>query len=128
MPEEQNDKKTTLFRETTERFWLLQLISEVREDGIYVRLGPLQRSFQRIRPGAIRDVTVTTYAATAYAGWHWGVRKTPGGNTVYRLRGNRGRRNRIGKRKTLVHRFPTPRGARVRDRAYRNRYRVTPQP
>lgn len=90
MPEEQNGKKTTLFRETTERFWLLQLVSEVREDGIYVRLEPLQRSFQRIRPGAIRDVTVTTYAATTYAGWHWGVRKTPGGNTVYRLRGNRG--------------------------------------
>ncbi len=27
----------TLFRETTERFWLLRLVSEVRESGIYVR-------------------------------------------------------------------------------------------
>lgn len=80
----------TLFRETTERFWLLRLVSEVRESGIYVRLEPFQRSFRRIRADSIEEVNVTPYAATRYAGWHWGMRKTPSGNTVYRLRGGRG--------------------------------------
>lgn len=80
----------TLFRETTERFWILRLVTEVRERGIYVRLEPLQRSFRRIPPNQIHEVSVTSYRATTYAGWHWGVRRTPSGNTVYRLRGNRG--------------------------------------
>jgi hypothetical protein len=80
----------TLFQETTVRFWLLRLVSEVRESGIYVRLGPFQRSYRRIRADLIEKVNVTPYAATRYAGWHWGRRATPGGNTVYRLRGGRG--------------------------------------
>lgn len=80
----------TIFRETTERFWILQLITEVRESGIYVRLDPLQRSVRWISPAQIRRVTATSYAATAYGGWHWGVRRTPSGNTVYRLRGDQG--------------------------------------
>lgn len=80
----------TLFRETTERVWLLRLVSEVRESGIYVRLEPFQRSFRRIRADAIDEVNVTPYTATRYAGWHWGMRQTPSGNTVYRLRGGRG--------------------------------------
>lgn len=80
----------TIFRGTTERFWILQLITEVRESGIYVRLDPIQRSFRRIPPDQIRRVSATSYAATAYGGWHWGVRRTPSGNTVYRLRGGQG--------------------------------------
>lgn len=80
----------TLFRETTERFRVLRLVTEVRVDGIYVRLAPLQRSFRWIPAEQIRDASVTSYAATTYGGWHWGVRRTPGGNAVYRLRGDRG--------------------------------------
>lgn len=79
-----------IFRETTDRFWFFRLVTEVREDGVYVRLDPFQRSFRRIPPDHIRDVTATSYEATAYAGWHWGLRRTPGGNTVYRLRGSEG--------------------------------------
>lgn len=90
MPVEKNDENPTVLRETTERFWLLRLVRDVREDGIYVRLEPLQRSFRRIHPEDIVDVNVTTYAAKSYAGWHWEVNRTPDGNTVYRLRGDRG--------------------------------------
>ena len=85
-----NSEKRTLYRETTERFWVLQLVTEVREGGIYIRLKPLQRSFRRIRPGDVRHVSVTSYEATTYAGWHWGIHQSPSGNTVYRLRGDQG--------------------------------------
>lgn len=83
-------KEGPLYRETTERFWFLRLITEVREDGIHVRLEPLQRSFRQIRPDEIQEAVVTSYGATTYAGWHWGVHRTPSGNTVYRLRGDQG--------------------------------------
>lgn len=90
MNSKETNEKERLFRETTERFWFLRLITEVRKDGIFVRLEPFQRSFWQIRPDDIQNVTVTTYDATTYAGWHWGVRRTPRGNTVYRLQGSRG--------------------------------------
>lgn len=80
----------TIFRETTERFWILRLITEVQDDGLYVRLEPLQRSFRRIPISQIEDANITTYSATTYQGWHWGLRRTTSGNTVYRLRGARG--------------------------------------
>lgn len=79
-----------MFRETTERFLLLRLVTEVRPDGLFVRLEPFQRSFRQIPSDQIRDVTVTSYSATTYGGWHWGLRRTPGGNAVYRLQGDRG--------------------------------------
>lgn len=79
-----------LFRETTERFGVLRLVTEVRPDGLSVRLEPIQRSFRTLPANRIRAARVASYAASTYAGWHWGVRRTPGGNTVYRLRGDRG--------------------------------------
>lgn len=78
------------FHETTQRFWLLELIREVHDDGVYVRLAPIQRSFRRIPTTRIRDASVLPYAATSYGGWHWGLRRAPSGNTVYRLHGGRG--------------------------------------
>lgn len=90
MKSKETNEKERLFRETTERFWFLQLIIEVQKDGIYVRLEPFQRSFRQIRLDDIQNVTVTTYDATTYAGWHWGVSRTLRGNTVYRLQGGRG--------------------------------------
>ena len=90
MSPSENRGDEVLFREVTNRFWILQLITEIRRDGIYVRFEPLQRSFRRISVEQIQDISVTSYSATSYAGWHWGVRRTPGGNTVYRLQGGRG--------------------------------------
>lgn len=78
------------YRETTERFWVLRLVTEVRDDGVYVRVGPLHRSFRRIPSEAIEEARTATYSPGTYGGWHWGVRTSPGGNTAYRLRGNRG--------------------------------------
>lgn len=79
-----------MFREITERFWVLRLITEVRRDGLYIRLEPLQRSFRHVPITRIKTVRAETYSAMRYHGWHWGLRRTMGGNTVYRLRGNRG--------------------------------------
>ena len=78
------------FREVTERFWILRLVTEVRSDGLYVRLEPFQRAFRHLPPERIREIRATSYSAMDFGGWHWGVRRTPGGNTVYRLRGSRG--------------------------------------
>lgn len=78
------------FRETTTRFWVLQLVTEVQDDGLHIRLGPIQRSFRHIPVEQIQTVQVTSYTATDYAGWHWGVHQTLGGNTVYRLYGGQG--------------------------------------
>lgn len=90
MSPSENRADETLFRETTDRFWVLRLVTEVRESGLYVRLEPLQRSFRHVPAEQIRAANVASYSATNYAGWHWGMRRTPGGNTVYRLRGGRG--------------------------------------
>lgn len=79
-----------IFQETTRRFWVLCLVTEVRADGVYVRLSPFERTFRRVAANQIQEVHTTSYAATAYGGWHWGVRRTLNGNTVYRLRGSQG--------------------------------------
>lgn len=79
-----------LFREITRRFLFLTLVTEVRSDGVYVRLGPVERSFRTLSPAEIRSVEVASYAATDYGGWHWGRRRTADGDVVYRLRGGRG--------------------------------------
>ena len=69
---------------------MLRLVTEVRSDGLYVRLEPLQRMFRHLPPERIREARTTSYSATDFGGWHWGLRRTPGGNTVYRLQGNQG--------------------------------------
>ena len=83
-------RDATRFREMTERFWMLRLVTEVRSDGLYVRFEPFQRTFRHLPPEQIREARTTSYSATDFGGWHWGMRHTPGGNTVYRLRGGRG--------------------------------------
>lgn len=87
-----NDPKDgkVIFRETTKRFWVLRLVTEVRDTGLYIRLEPLQRSFRRIPVAQIEDVSIEPYSATTYSGWHWGLRRTASANTVYRLHGDRG--------------------------------------
>lgn len=83
-------ERTPVYRETIDRFWILRLVIEVRHDGVAVRLGPFQRSFHYISFREIDDVRVATYSASTYGGWHWGLRRSFDGDTVYRLRGNRG--------------------------------------
>lgn len=91
MPISSDSKNSkVVFRETTERFWILRLVTEVRDEGVCVRLEPLHRSFRYIPVTQIEAITVEPYSATTYSGWHWGLRRTTSGNTVYRLRGNRG--------------------------------------
>lgn len=78
------------FREVTKRFWVLRLVTEVREDGLYVRLAPIERSFRHIPSEDIAEVRQATYTPATYDGWHWGVRGTTGGDRVYRLEGDEG--------------------------------------
>lgn len=87
---EQEREQPPVYRETIDRFWVLQLVIEVQHDGVAVRLGPFQRSFRYISFREIDDVRVATYSSTTYGGWHWGLRRSLSGNTVYRLRGSRG--------------------------------------
>ena len=89
MTETASEPDPVRFREVTERFGLLRLVTEVDATGVGVRLAPIQRSPRRIPADEIRDVRATTYDAATYAGWHWGVRRTPGA-VVYRLCGDRG--------------------------------------
>ena len=83
-------QRNPVYRETTERFLFVRLITEVRSDGVYVRLAPFQRSFRHIPRDEIESVDTTTYSATAYRGWHWGIRKSLNRDALYRLRGDQG--------------------------------------
>lgn len=79
-----------VYRETTERFWVLRLITEVRHDGIYLQFKPLHRSFRHISFQDIDEAYTTTYSPTTYGGWHRGLRWSFNGNAVYRLRRSHG--------------------------------------
>jgi hypothetical protein len=87
---QETTEREELYREVTERFWILRLITKVHRDAITVELAPFQRSPRHIASTEIADVSVATYSSGTYGGWHWGLRRSAGGNTVYRLRGNRG--------------------------------------
>jgi hypothetical protein len=78
------------YREATKRFLLFRFVIEVREDGVYLRFAPLHRSFQYIPFEDVESARAATYDPSTYGGWHWGVRRTLGGNRVYRLRCDRG--------------------------------------
>lgn len=78
------------YQETTSRFGVLKLDVHVHDGGVGLRLRPAQRSFDRVDAGNIEEVHVTEYSPATYAGWHWGLRTSPGGNKVYRVRGSQG--------------------------------------
>lgn len=68
--------------------WSLRLITEVREDGLYVRFAPVQRSFRRVPWSAIESVESTRYRPLReYGGW--GVRWRPG-TVAFTVSGSRG--------------------------------------
>ena len=56
----------------------IQLITEVRDDGIYVRFAPIHRSFRRLPFDQIEQVERTEFGLLTYGGI--GIRWTP--NTV----------------------------------------------
>lgn len=78
------------FQEKTSRFWILSLVTEVRSDGVYVRLAPVERTFRRLETTEIESYRVVEYSPTTYQGWHWGLHRTSTGHLIYRLRGTRG--------------------------------------
>lgn len=90
------------YREETRRFGMLRMVVEVHDDEVRLRMRPLP-STRRIGFDEIVGCEVATYAARTYGGWHWGVRTAPGGNTVYRLRGDRGVELELaGRRKVFI--------------------------
>ena len=68
--------------------WSLRLVSEVRDDGLYIRFAPLHRSFRHVPWTAIESVEATKYRPLRdYGGW--GIRWRPGA-IAYNVRGSRG--------------------------------------
>lgn len=80
-----------LFREEQTGFLALRLVTEVHEDGVYVKFAPLHRSFHRIPWDDVRSVHRTTYEPMEYGGWGWGIRVGPTGEKkAYRIAGDSG--------------------------------------
>lgn len=80
-----------LFTERQKRFLVLELVTEVRTDGLYVRLHPVQREPRHIPLSAISEFEATRYSPSEHFGWHWGLRVSAGGKrVVYRLSGDAG--------------------------------------
>ncbi|MFD1512511.1 hypothetical protein [Halomarina rubra] len=68
--------------------WSLSLTTEVRNDGLYIQLWPLQRSFQRVPWTAIESAEAVRYRPLReYGGW--GIRWRPG-TVAYSVSGSRG--------------------------------------
>lgn len=84
-------RETSRYKEEQTRFRILTLDTEVRDDGLYVQLRPVHGSPRRIPFEEIEDVSVTTYSATEFGGWAWGIRIGPSlGSLAYRVRGDDG--------------------------------------
>lgn len=66
----------------------LRLETEVRDDGIYVKMWPLHRSFRRISWAEIERYEAKRYEPIREFGG-WGVRWAPGG-VAYNVGGDRG--------------------------------------
>lgn len=68
--------------------WSLRLVTEIRDDGLYIRFAPLHRSFRRVPWTAIESVEATSYRPLReYGGW--GIRWRPG-VIAYNVSGSRG--------------------------------------
>ncbi|WP_435349268.1 DUF6141 family protein [Haloarchaeobius sp. HRN-SO-5] len=79
----------------------LRLETEVRVDGIYLKMWPLHRSFRRIPWGEIERYEPTTYSPLREFGG-WGIRWAPG-RLAYNVSGDRGVRiHRTDGRSVLV--------------------------
>lgn len=68
--------------------WAARLVTEVRDDGVYIRFLPFHRDFQSFRWGEIAAFEACTYRPILdYGGW--GIRFGSGGK-AYNVSGNRG--------------------------------------
>lgn len=83
------------FEETQRAVLVLRLLTEVRDDGLHVRLAPIPWTGRHVPFEDVASVEVWSYAAADHGGWHWGVRWGPDGDVVYRLSGSRGVRVRL---------------------------------
>jgi hypothetical protein len=81
--------------------WSLRLETEVRDDGLYLKLAPLHRSFRHVAWEAIESVESVRYRPLLeYGGW--GIRWRPG-KLAYNVSGSRGvRLGRPDDRELLV--------------------------
>lgn len=69
-------------------FYVMNLTTEVRKDGLYIRFFPVHLSFRRIAPGNLVKYEVLTYSPIReYGGW--GIRYGSKGK-AYNVSGNRG--------------------------------------
>jgi hypothetical protein len=69
-------------------FWPMKLITQVRTDGVYVRMAPIHWAFQAILFADLQDYTVHNYRPLRdYSGW--GIRYGRTGK-AYTVSGNRG--------------------------------------
>jgi len=69
-------------------FFFGQLVTEVRDDGIYIRFSPFHRTFRRIAFTDVKQCKVRTYhPIREYGGW--GIRVRCKGK-AYNVSGNRG--------------------------------------
>ncbi len=97
----------------------VKLITEVREDGIYVRFFPFHFSFQRIPFEDLKDFHIRTYRPIVeYGGW--GVRYGASGK-AYNVSGNQGLQLEFknGKRLLIGTQSPEQLISVVRSVAYR---------
>lgn len=68
--------------------WSLRLVTEVRDDGLYVRFAPFHRSFRRVAWSEVESVESTRYRPLReYGGW--GIRWRPG-TVAFSVSGSRG--------------------------------------
>ena len=89
------------FEETQRAFLVLRLVTEVRTDGVHVRLAPVPGTGRHVPFADVDAVEVTTYQAGDHGGWHWGLRVGPGGDATYRVSGDRGVRLRLTDGRTI---------------------------
>ena len=68
--------------------WAARLVTEVRDDGIYIRFHPIHRGFHGYLWEEVESFEARTYRPVRdYGGW--GIRSGPGGK-AYNVSGNRG--------------------------------------
>lgn len=81
-------------------FWLVELTTEVREDGVYVRFAPVHRSYRHIRFDDIESCEVTDFGLLTYGGI--GIRWTPSTIAYMTTRGKGVKLQRDGEKSIVI--------------------------
>ena len=84
----------------------IQLITEVRTDGVYIRFAPIHRSFRRLPFDQITRVERTEFGLLTYGGI--GVRWTPDTVAYMTTRGSGVKIDRKGKKSVVIGSRETP--------------------